>query len=160
MEPLPLADDVVMLLTACHASLSQRVLDETRSGAGPAVRHTDGYVFQHLLVAEPTITELARHLGVSQQAASKQVADLEQRGLVERRPDPRDARARRLALTGGGRAAVERARLSRERIAAEIVDQLGGRAAAQLRRALLDIAVASGAVDLVSQRMLRPEGSR
>ena len=41
-----------------------------------------------------TIGALAERLEVTQQAASKSVADLERRGYVERTPDPDDARAR------------------------------------------------------------------
>ena len=67
--------DLVLLLEACTARVDVEVLQAVRAAAG-SVRHADGYVFQHLLDGPITPTELARRLGVSQQAASKQVADM------------------------------------------------------------------------------------
>src|SRR5688572_8092368 len=45
-------------------------------------RFADGVVFQHVIAAAVTIGVLAERLGVSQQAASKSVADLERRGYL------------------------------------------------------------------------------
>src|SRR5919198_5695716 len=61
-------------------------------------RFADGVVFQHLVGGPVTISTLADKLGVTQQAASKTVADLWNRGYVTRRPDPDDARARQVLL--------------------------------------------------------------
>src|SRR6187402_1354368 len=66
------------------------------------LRMADGVVFQHLVPGPLAIGELAARLGVSQQAASKSVADLERRGYVRREADPADGRARRAALTERG----------------------------------------------------------
>jgi DNA-binding MarR family transcriptional regulator len=45
---------------------------------------------------------LAQHLGVDRTAMTYLIDDLEGAGLVERRPDPADRRARRVALTAIG----------------------------------------------------------
>jgi DNA-binding MarR family transcriptional regulator len=45
---------------------------------------------------------LAQHLGVDRTAMTYLLDDLESAGLVERRPDPADRRARRVALTDAG----------------------------------------------------------
>jgi DNA-binding MarR family transcriptional regulator len=45
---------------------------------------------------------LAQHLGVDRTAMTYLLDDLERAGLVERRPDPSDRRARRVALTDDG----------------------------------------------------------
>jgi DNA-binding MarR family transcriptional regulator len=47
---------------------------------------------------------LAQHLGVDRTAMTYLLDDLEAAGLVERRPDPADRRARRVAPTTDGRA--------------------------------------------------------
>lgn len=53
------------------------------------------------------IGEVARRVGVTLPATSRQVHRLERRGLVEVRPDDRDRRASRAHLTVAGRAAKD-----------------------------------------------------
>jgi DNA-binding MarR family transcriptional regulator len=50
---------------------------------------------------------LAHHLGVDRTAMTYLLDDLESAGLVERRPDPADRRARRVMLTASGQARRE-----------------------------------------------------
>ena len=47
-------------------------------------------------------SELAARLGVSKQALNYLLGELERLGYIERRPDPRDLRSRRIALTRRG----------------------------------------------------------
>jgi DNA-binding MarR family transcriptional regulator len=46
--------------------------------------------------------ELARHLGVDRTVMTYLLDDLEQAGLIERRPDPQDRRARQVVATASG----------------------------------------------------------
>ncbi len=46
---------------------------------------------------------LAQHLGVDRTVMTYLLDDLERAGLIERRPDPADRRARRIVATAGGR---------------------------------------------------------
>jgi DNA-binding MarR family transcriptional regulator len=57
----------------------------------------------------PTQRELADQAGTDPMMTSQVVRTLEKRGLVERRPDPDDARARRLSVTRRGRTLAQRA---------------------------------------------------
>ena len=156
----PLADDLVLLVQACHAGFSQRVLDEVRRRAGGAVRFGDGYVFQHLIAGGRRVTELAELLGVSQQAASKQVADMEARGLVRRMPDPTDRRAKLVMLADVGQGAVEAARAVRSELGDDVEELIGPDALADLKARLATIAAALGADRELLGRRLRPEGAR
>ena len=121
----------------------------SRGGYGD-LRVSHGYVFQHLLDGSRTITELAAQLGVSQQAASKAVAELVALGYLSVAPAP-DRRARAVALTDRARASVALARKARARIEqrlaarhgaallearellALVLDELGGAAAVRAR---------------------------
>jgi DNA-binding MarR family transcriptional regulator len=120
------------------------------------VRFADGFVFQHLVEGPVTIGALADRLEVTQQAVSKSVADLERRGYVERRPDPDDARARRVALTTRGQGAIEAAREHRAAISSELAARLGPRRVEGARRLLLDVIADLGADTAVRSRRVRP----
>jgi DNA-binding MarR family transcriptional regulator len=152
--------DLVLLLQSCSAALGDRVLADVRRKAGSAVRFNDGYVFQHLVPGPLTVSELARRLGVSQQAASKQVADLEGRDLVRRRPDPEDGRANLVELSKRGWRAIEAARASRAAIAEELTDVLGARQMKALLDGLARVSGHIGAGELLDRRNLRPESAR
>lgn len=59
------------------------------------------------------LTDLAAWFGVGKPTMSRQVAELERLELIERAPDPDDARAQRVSLTTEGAARVGRARRAR-----------------------------------------------
>ena len=57
----------------------------------------------------PTQVRLAEHAGTDAMMTSQVLRRLEARGLLDRHPDPGDARARRLRLTAAGSALTARA---------------------------------------------------
>jgi DNA-binding MarR family transcriptional regulator len=120
------------------------------------LRFADGFVFQRLVPGPATIGALAAAGGVTQQAASKAVADLERRGYVRREPDPADGRARQVALTPRGRAVVEAGRRHRSALDDELAQRLGPRRVAAARRLLADAVEALGAGERVRGRRVRP----
>jgi DNA-binding MarR family transcriptional regulator len=119
------------------------------------LRFADGFVFQHLVEHPVTIGVLAERLEVTQQAASKAVADLERRRYVSRVRDPADARVRLVALTERGWAAVERAREHRAALVAELAERLGPRRVEAARRLLDDVVAELGADAAVRGRRVR-----
>jgi DNA-binding MarR family transcriptional regulator len=120
------------------------------------LRMADGVLFQHLVPGPRTIGSLAERLGVTQQAASKAVADLERRGYVRREADPGDARVRRAALTARGEAAIEAGRRHRAALEAELAERLGPRRIAAARNTLIDVVEALGGAESVRRRRVRP----
>lgn len=60
-------------------------------------------VFENIDPDGTRLTVLASRAGVSHQAMGELVTELEQRGVVERIPDPSDRRARLVRLTDEGR---------------------------------------------------------
>ncbi|MFE9625311.1 MarR family winged helix-turn-helix transcriptional regulator [Streptomyces sp. NPDC006527] len=103
-------------LLAAAGDLTRRINDgvEARGFEG---RPAYGFAFTRLAPDGATVTELAVHLGVTKQAASQLVDELVRKGYVERRPHPRDARARLIVLTERGWACTRAA----EEAAAEAV---------------------------------------
>ena len=61
-----------------------------------------------------SIGELATTENVRPQSMSQTVGELEAEGLIERRPDARDGRRTQIAITPGGRKALDADRAARE----------------------------------------------
>ena len=120
------------------------------------LRFADGVVFQHLVAGPRTVGALAERLGVTQQAASKAVVDLERRDYVRREADPDDGRARRVALTGRGEAAIDAGRRHRAAVEAELAERLGPRRVEEARRTLVDALEVFGGAAAVRGRRVRP----
>ena len=87
-------------------------------------RESHGYLIQHLIESERTITELARRMEVSQQAASKSVAELIRLGFLDAVPAT-DRRAKRIRLSRHGWKCVRTARQLRSRIDRRLAKSLG-----------------------------------
>jgi DNA-binding MarR family transcriptional regulator len=113
------------------------------------LRFSDGVVFQHVLAGPLSITELAGRMGVTQQAASKAVAQMEG-------ASPDDARARLLHLTAAGRAAIEAGRRHRAELEAELAAEFGGDRVADARDLLAAVITRFGADEAVRTRRIRP----
>ena len=100
------------------------------------LRPTFGLSLRALHERPRTLTELARELGVTKQAAAKVVGPLEQRRLIEREPSPADGRSTLLRLSGRGQSLVAAAIEIGNAVERDLADELGEEAAAGLRAAL------------------------
>ncbi|WP_257004422.1 MarR family transcriptional regulator [Streptomyces sp. SA15] len=91
---------------------------------------------------DPGLTgaELARRLNVTPQAVASQVARLEERGQLERRPHPRHRHVQELHLTDAGRDSLRRADAVIVEIEQQISQKLGPEKSAQLRTLLDQVA--------------------
>ena len=155
-EPLPIQDDVVLLIAACNAGLSSRVGAQLDGAGFRALRPSHGYLVQHLIHGPKTIGQLADLLGMSQQGASKSVAELEDLGYVARHRGE-DARVRRVELTDHGWAAVECARGARRDLRRALRRRLGVEGFEALREALIEVATWSGGMEALESRTLRQD---
>jgi DNA-binding MarR family transcriptional regulator len=98
-----LANDAWEALLSAHAVLMKQFAGED-IWADVSMREYD-VLYTLSKCPEPIrLSELNRHVLLSQPALSRLVDRLAERGLVERRPDPADGRGVRLALTEDGRA--------------------------------------------------------
>lgn len=96
----------------------------------------DSDVLVHVGPRGTAMAAVARARGVTKQAVQGQVRGLVERGYLELRPDPDDARARRLVHTERG-LALMRALADVERaLHAEVAADLGEGGMERLRRAL------------------------
>lgn len=96
-------------------------------------------VMAHVTYEGIRLTELANKAGITKQAMSELVIDLERRGYLQRIADPHDRRAKLIGFTVRGRAAIEAAMGAFE----EMEAALGDRSLRSLRRILLAILATS-----------------
>ncbi|QNS07101.1 MarR family winged helix-turn-helix transcriptional regulator [Streptomyces xanthii] len=127
-------------LLAAAGDLTQRIHEGVLARGFEGVRPAHGFAFVRISAGDATVTDVAAHLGVTKQAASQLVDELERKGYVERRPHPRDARARLVVLTEHGRACTRAADAAAADAVRPWVERLGERQAAALVRQLLAIA--------------------
>lgn len=132
----PDAETPILLLVV----LAERHLADALQARLVAAGFEDHRVVHHNVMAHVThdgirLTELAEKAGVTKQAMSELVIDLERLGYLERTPDPHDGRAKLIGFTDKGRAAVRAAMRAFEQMESE----LGERSVRALRRGLLAI---------------------
>ncbi|WP_224370062.1 MarR family winged helix-turn-helix transcriptional regulator [Hyalangium versicolor] len=134
--------------------VNELTLDELHGAGFTGLRHAHGFVFQHLLGGPHSISELAALLEVTQQAASKTVAELEQLGFLEQTPST-DARVRRVGLSERGQAAVEKGRSVRAELEKRFARTLGRRAIDDARKLLAQVLDSLGGAEAVRSRKVR-----
>jgi DNA-binding MarR family transcriptional regulator len=148
--------DIGLLATAVAGGVTEHIRTRLADDGFEDVRDAFGYVVQGLLAGDTTVTALAARLGVSAQAVSKTVTEMERLGYVARGDDPDDRRARPLRLTPRGGAMVDSSRRARLAVARELGRGLGTRDEAELVRLLQQAAEHFGALEPLTARRLRP----
>jgi DNA-binding MarR family transcriptional regulator len=151
----PAGADLVIAAAFADWALTDELQRRLAADGFADARVADGVVYQHLVEEPRSIGALADRLGVTQQAASKAVADLERRGYVVRAPDPTDARSRLVSLTPRGEELIAAARGHRAAIAEELAERLGPRRVESARKLMLDVADALGATEAMRRRRVR-----
>lgn len=146
--------DLPTLAALAGAAANQHLLRRLRNDGYAGVRTSHGYVIQNLIDESPTVGELADRLGVTQQAASKTVVEMEALRLVARVPDAADSRVRRVQLTDQGRALLAAGRAARAELERAVGADVGDLGAA--RRALVSLLEHTGELAAVTRRRVRP----
>lgn len=106
----------------------ERLLAEAQGEAeqaGVALRMTHLHVFGNIQAEGTRLSELAAWAGMTRPSMAELVDELEGQGLVERRPDPTDGRAKLICLTPQGWRAIRIGRAIIDRIEADYAQRLG-----------------------------------
>ena len=103
---------------------------------GTGVRLSHSALFPHMDTEGIRMSALAERMGVTKQAASQLVADLEGMGIVRRDPDPSDGRATLVKLTPAGVDAMRHGLGVLMGMEAEIAAQMGKSEMAALQDSL------------------------
>ncbi len=120
------------------------LLHQALAAAGyPDVQPTHGNnLFRHLRHEGSRITEIAEQAELTKQYIGSLAEDLEERGYVERVPDPRDGRAKLVRLTAKGQDVERVAEETLRQLEEELTARLGATKMAALRELLEELDVA------------------
>ena len=129
-------------------SILNRVVDDAvmaaLAGEHGDVRRSHGVVFEMLDPGGSHVADLARRARMTRQAMGELVDDLERLGYVERRPDPRDGRAKLVVLTAKGERTMRDGISAVSDLEARWTAHLGAEQARALRAALVSLSLAFG----------------
>lgn len=151
----PLALDLATLSWLAGGAANEYLLAAIRMAGHPHLRISHGYVFQMLIGGPKSIGALAEQLGVTQQAASKVVAELTGFGYLTALPSATDRRIRQIALSKRGEEALEAARSARAELDSRLLATLDAETMAGARRALAALLDATGGMEATRQRRVR-----
>ena len=96
-------ESMLQVLFKCSRLLNEYAIGLMRERTGYPVRAAHTTLFPHIDLAGTRLTVLADRLGVSKQAVGQLVNELEDIGMLERRPDPSDGRARLVCFSEDGK---------------------------------------------------------
>ena len=110
-------DSVLAALMTVGRTMRQRV-------AGDELEPGSFWLLKNIGAGEPIrVTSLAACTNLDTSTVSRQVAQLDRAGLVERTPDPDDGRAHRLQLTHAGRTQLQDAFARRRALLRRVLDR-------------------------------------
>ena len=155
-EVEPHSLDLATLSWLAGSAANEFLLAAIRAAGHPQLRISHGYVFQLLIGGPKNIGVLAQELGVTQQAASKVVAELTAFGYLTALPSPKDRRIRQIALSKGGEDAVMAARAARAGLDARLRATIDAETIAGAQRALTALLEATGGMETTRHRRVRP----
>jgi DNA-binding MarR family transcriptional regulator len=135
---------------------NELVVERLQSAGFPNAKQSHGYVVQHVIGQNRTITELAQRMEVTQQAASKVVAQMIRLGILEAAA-AKDRRAKLIRLSERGWQSVKMARRARRKIESRLVKAIGVEDYNSVRRVLLKgLSVLGGFQRIRTRRILEP----
>lgn len=114
----------------------ERIHATVRAASFREVRYVHLTVLRNMNLGGTRLTELAARAGMTKQAMGQLVDDCERLGIVQRRPDPKDRRARLIAFTPRGRRLLDVVHRGIADAEAEMEAEVGRRGIAAVREAL------------------------
>ena len=127
-----------LLFRATHA-MNAEMARRVRAGGYHEFQPAFTAVLAHIDTEGTPVSTLARRIGVSRQAVSQVLQSIEAAGLVERQPNPNDARSVIVLHTARGRAILTHALDAMSSIEAECARTVGTDTIADLKRHLADL---------------------
>ena len=135
--------------------VNQLVMERMRAAGFQQVRESHGYLIQHLIESDRTITDLARRMEITQQATSKAVAELVTLGVLELVVGS-DRREKTVRLSNRGWTLVRLGRRARRGIERRLIRTAGREEYGQAKSVLTACLDALGGTERVRSRRILP----
>jgi DNA-binding MarR family transcriptional regulator len=129
-------DPLIRLLNLALDDFTAELSKRVATTAYDDIRMSHGCVFGNIDPDGTRLTDLADRAHMTKQSVGEVTSDLEQRGYVERVPDPSDGRAKIIRLTERGRDAQAIGRGLIDEIERDWAERFGAERIAALRDAL------------------------
>lgn len=130
--------NTIAMLGQAYSLLGFRIVDGV-VGSGRPIKPSHSAVFAQIHPEGSRLTALAMGARMTPQSMGALVDELQELGYVERRPDPRDRRAKLIVLTALGWEAVKAGEAAIAGIEQDLVQILGEQDTLRLREMLLKI---------------------
>jgi DNA-binding MarR family transcriptional regulator len=127
---------LIRLLDVAFDEFSGELAKRVEAAGFTDIRPGHGCVFGTIDPEGSRLTDLAQRANMTKQSVGEATSDLEQRGYVERVPDPDDGRAKIIRLTERGREAQAIGRGLIDEVEREWAERYGEERVAALREAL------------------------
>ncbi len=127
---------LIRLLDVALGAFSEELSKRIEAAGFTDLRPSHGCVFGTIDPQGSRLTDLAQRASMTKQSVGEATSDLEQRGYLERVPDPDDGRAKIIRLTERGREAQAIGRLLIADIEREWAERHGEGRVAELRDVL------------------------
>jgi DNA-binding MarR family transcriptional regulator len=129
------------LLRTAYNLLSAAIYRGVAQTGASDLRPAHGNAMEMLAIQDGLrLTDIAARAGMAPQSMGELVDDLVSKGYLERHEDPADRRAKRIYLTGKGRATAAASKAAMRQVEEQISQLLGARQYQQMRRDLAAIA--------------------
>jgi DNA-binding MarR family transcriptional regulator len=135
--------------------VNELVMERMKESGFEGVRERHGFVIQHLIERERTITQLAERMEVTQQAASKTVAEMIKAGALEMVRNRDDRRTRVIRLSKRAQEAVRVSRRERQKLERRLIAVVGKDSYVTAQKTLRRCLEAFGGLDRVESRRVR-----
>lgn len=129
------------LLRTAYNVLSAAIYRDVAQTGATDMRPAHGNAMEMLAIQDGLrLTDIAAGAGMAPQSMGELIDDLVAKGYLERHEDPADRRAKRIYLTGKGRATAAASTVAMRRLEEKISEILGAPQYQQMRRNLAAIA--------------------
>lgn len=138
----PVDGDAKRLLGSIRALVRRFSLAERADVSCCGMTVAQAATLEALVAGDLRLSELSRRLGITASTLTRNLARLQERGLVTLAADPADGRARLIRLTASGKLAASDVRNQEEAFAKTVLEHLSGERTGEVLAALDELMAA------------------